>query len=91
MMNVALEASGFFTLVTGVRKPPIATTNNPNGYKEKSVIMEYKHGRDVGTIIPDDDCYRYDAEKSETYHLLLTMIDQNLHHLLVEQRNVDIK
>ena len=85
MMNVALEASGFYTLVTGSREPPIATTNNPNGYKAKSVIMEYKHGRDVGTIIPDDDCYRYDAEKSETYHLLLTMIDQNLHHLLVEQ------
>ena len=39
----------------------------------------------MGTIIPDDDCYRFDAERWEAYHLLLMMIDQNLHHLLVEQ------
>ena len=31
MMNVALEASGFYTLVTGAREPPIATTNNQIG------------------------------------------------------------
>ena len=29
MMNSALEASDFLTLVTGVRIPPVATTNNP--------------------------------------------------------------
>ena len=25
--------------------------------------MEFKHGREVGTIIPDDDCYRFDSER----------------------------
>ena len=30
IMNGAFEASGFFTLVIGVRIPPIATINNPN-------------------------------------------------------------
>ena len=40
IMNDALEASGFFKLVTGVRVPPIATINNPNGYRSKSIITK---------------------------------------------------
>ena len=47
--------------------------------------MEFKHGRQVGTVIPDDDCYCFDSEKKETYYLLMMMIDQNLHHLIKEQ------
>ena len=47
--------------------------------------MEFKHGREVGTVIPDDDCYRFDSERWETYYLLMIMIDQNLHHLIKEQ------
>ena len=77
IMNSALEASGFLTLVTGVRVPPIATINNPNGYRSKSVIMEFNHGKQVLIVIPEDDCYCFDSEKEATYYLLMLMIDQN--------------
>ena len=85
IMNGAFEASGFFTLVTGVRIPPIATINNPNGYRSNSIIMEFKHGKQVPTLIPEDDCYCFDSEKRETYYLLMLMIDPNLHHIIKEQ------
>ena len=65
--------------------PPIATINNPNGYRSKSIIMEFKHGKQVPIVIPEDDCYCFDSEKEATYYLLMLMIDQNLHHLIKEQ------
>ena len=84
-MNGALEASGFFTLVIGGRAPPIATINNPNGYRSKSVIMEIKHGKQFPVVIPEDGCYCFDSEKEATCYLLMLMIDPNLHHLIKEQ------
>ena len=85
-LKKAMEASDLLTLVSGDRRTPNATEDNPSGYIGKSVKMILnKKGLPEPIVIQEDDCYSYAAERGIAFQLLMQMIDPNLHHIIKEE------
>ena len=84
-LEKALKASCLYTLVDGSRLQPVPTPNNIGGYTPPSILVVLtSQGVPRNIIIEEDDCFKYHSDNSATLTLFSTMIEPDMHHLIIK-------
>ena len=85
MLDKALRASNLLSLVDGSRRKPTVTNLDSSGYSAEAIVTTIEaDGLSSYIIIAEDDCYKFYAESIMAFTFMSSMIEKDMHHLLVD-------
>ena len=85
MLDKALWALNFLSLVDESRRKPTVTNLNRSGYSAESIVTTIEaDGSSSYIIISEDDCYKFYAESIIAFTFMVSMIKKDVHHVMVE-------
>ena len=85
MLNKALRASSLLSLVDGSRSKPTATHLNSSGYSAEAIVTTIEaDGTNSYIVIAEDGFYKFYAESIIAFTFIVSMINKDIHHMLVE-------
>ena len=66
----------------------IHSETNPSGFVESRIVpSKASDGSNQFTTLPEMDCFRYNDERLSTFNILMTMINNDLHHIMQTEIN----
>ena len=85
MVDKALRASNLLSLVDGSRKRLIKAADNKSGCLTGAIVDTVDaDSMPSYIVIAADDCYKYYDETIIAFTFKLSMIDKDMHHMLLE-------
>ena len=85
MLDKALRASNLLSLVDESRKKPVYTEFNKSGYIAEGIVNTIDaDGMPSYVVIAEDDCYKYYAESIIAFTFMVSMINKDMYHMLIE-------
>ena len=88
LIRGALSTAGLRNMIDGHRTQPLATIDNPNGYRERSIqktnVVDEITGesRTITILLEEDDIYYYEYDKGRLYQAILEIFHKSLLYLV---------